>query len=193
MATARPFNVAQAFSAFSKKLSRSSQASDGEKLSVFHEDAVLQKKVSLADESYRLSVISAYKKYMNPYKALGKNSAEAKALAVDEENLLKAYNVFKAVLEANKTQGDGETFVELSEVKSPLTAKPCYTDGGQFIYMQCWLIFEQGIKDYIPELVLKNQGVDSTWHLEFTPLKTYRFDYQDKEVMAIIEQCYHAK
>ncbi len=192
MALEKSFSAAEAFSAFARKFAKSTQASGNKKPAIFHEDQLLQKKVNSADETFRLTVISSYKKYLNPFKTLGKNSAQAKSIAKDQEDLLKAYALFKTVAEANRTTGDAETYIKIDGIQSPLCQKDCYTAGGEFLYMQCWLIFEQGIKDYIPELVEQTVNMQSSYRLTFSPLKTYRFDYQDKEVMAIIEQCYHS-
>ncbi|MBR7080224.1 MAG: hypothetical protein IKI40_06855, partial [Treponema sp.] len=66
-----------------------------------------------------------------------------------------------------------------------------YTIGKNFIYLQCWLIYEQGARDFIPELEEIEVDMQTTYHLHFVPLKNYEFNYKDKEVIAIIESVYH--
>ncbi len=191
MARKSKLPVARAFTAFSEKFSRSFQSEDKSKPNIVHEDEILQKKIDAKEAEYRASVIAKYQAYSDPYHTFGKKSSEAQAIAEDEANLLKAYSLFKAVREANMTIGDLSTSINVKEVQSPLTSRECYTIGKNLIYLQCWLIYEQGARDFIPVIEEKEEDMQTTYHLQFLPLKTYAFDYKDKEVIAIIESVYH--
>ena len=191
MAKKNQLPVARAFAAFSSKFSRSFQSRDNSKPNIVHEDEILQKKIDAKEEEYRAQVIAKYQAYSDPYHTYGKKSPEAQALAEDEENLVKAYSLFKAVREANLGIGDLATFVDVKEIQSPLTSRECYTIGKNFIYLQCWLIYEQGSRDFIPEFFEVEEDLQTTYHLHFVPLKTYAFDYKDKEIIGIIESVYH--
>lgn len=191
MAKKNQLPVARAFTAFSEKFSRSFQSRDNSRPNIVHEDEIIQKKFDAKEAEYRASIIAKYQGYSDPYHTYGKKSAEAQAIAEDEANLVKAYSLFKAVREANLSIGDLSTFINVKEIQSPLTERECYTIGKNFIYLQCWLIYEQGARDFIPELEEIEVDMQTTYHLHFVPLKNYEFNYKDKEVIAIIESVYH--
>ena len=183
--------VAGAFNSFSEKFFRSAQYLDGSVLDLQREDDLLQKKVYEKEKDYKKSIITAYSRFMNPFRALGKKSREAQEISEDEENLLKAYNLFKTVKNANAEIGDGSTFISVSEIKSPLTEKLRYTSGGDFIYLQCWLIYEQGIRDYVPCIEEKEEHLGTFYTLDFVPFRSFNFSWQEREVIAAIEEAFH--
>ena len=184
-------SAAEAFSEFSKIFRRSPQSRDNSKQNLFYPNELLQKKINAREEDYKVTVISAYKKYLNPYKTLGKTQA-AQSIENDEKNLLKAYALFKAVHDANAEIGDLNTFADLKYIHSPLTQRDCYTIGGEFIYLQCWLIYSQNIRDFVPNLVEIQEKLGTFYALEFVPAKNYSFNFQDKEVLGIIQGAYHS-
>ena len=183
--------VAEAFNQFIHKFERSPQAIDKSKPRIIHENDIIQKKIQIREQDYNASIVAEYSKYLNPYKTLGKNSPIAASIDCDEQNLLRAYNLFKAVREANSSIGDINTFIKLTDIHSPLTSKDCYTTGGQFIYLQCWLIFAQNIKDFVPELVSQEENMQTVFTLQFSPFKTFAFSYQDKEVMGAVQEAFY--
>lgn len=184
--------AAEAFGAFAKKFLKSSQYNDQSKVNIVYEDDIIQNKINAKEEDYRTLIISSYSKYLNPYRVLGKNSSMAQAIDNDEKNLLKAYKLFKAVQEANTSIGDINTFVNIPNIHSPLTERQCYTEGGEFIYLQCWLMFSQNIKDFIPELVAVQENFQTRYVLQFSLTKNYGWSFQDKEVLATIQSAYKA-
>ena len=188
---AEKMTAGQAFSAFAKKFARSTQAQDNSALEVFHEDSFLQQKINAKEQDYNAAILSSYAKYLNPFRILGKNSRQAELISLDEKNLLKAYNVFKAVREINATVGDTSTFIKTDKVESPLVLQEAYTTGGEFIYLQCWLRFSQKATDFVPELVAVQENLQTHYILQFSPLKSFGWSFQDKEVIAAIESAYH--
>lgn len=182
--------VGQAFDDFAKKFRRSSQFSDGSKPNIIYEDDLVQKKINATEDAFRKTVVSSYAKYLNPFKVYGRNSAQAKEISEDEENLVRAYNLFKAVKEANLSYGTDDTFIKTSKISSPLTSKNIYTAGGEFLYLQCWLIQARNVRDYIPELVEHEENFQTVYSLEFYPLRSYKFDRRDKEIIAVLQETY---
>lgn len=183
--------VARAFNLFSKKFSRSTQYLDSADIDLQRDDELLQRKVYEREKDYKKSIVTAYSKFMNPFRVLGKNSREALEINEDEQNLLKAYNLFKTIKEANEKVGDGSTFIKVSEIKSPLTEKLRYTSGGDFIYLQCWLRYEQGIRDFVPCIEEVENRLETSHRLDFFPARCYQFSWQEKEVVAAIEETFH--
>ncbi len=184
--------AAEAFGAFAKKFLKSSQYNDNSKPNIVYEDDIIQRKINAKEDDYKALIISSYSKYLNPFRVLGKNSPLAQAIDTDEKNLLKAYNLFKAVHDANLSIGDTNTFVKIPDIHSPLTNRDCYTSGGEFIYLQCWLMFAQNIKDFIPELVAVEENFQTHYVLQFSQTKNYGWSFQDKEVLAAIQSAYSA-
>ncbi len=181
--------IVRAVSAFSKKLSRFTAANpNGEPSTPMRPDEIRQKKVDISEEAFRLSVAENYRKYRFPYKTLGENSETADALNTDEQRLLAAYNLFKAILAANEAFSKYETFIRDNVIATPLVDMEQYTTGDEFIYLQSWLYFEQKAKDYIPYLSIKPDG---SYILKFIPTADYRWNYRAKEVFAIIHSVFY--
>ena len=179
-------NVSDAVNAFSKIFARF-QKSGGEVQKRKTEDEILQEKINSNENARKQSVSKTYKIYKDPFGALGTSSDRARAIYDDEQNLLKAYNLFKAVSEAVKSKSDKETFVSSFEIESPLSRKNSYTFGGNFIYLICWLKFEEGIGDFVP--VFRESG--KSYKLRFVPASEFRFENSDTELIAIIKEIFY--
>ncbi len=180
--------IIKSVSAFSKKMERFMAANpEGKPSHTLSADEIRQKKIDYHEQDYRASVAEAYKKYKFPYKTLGE-TPEADAINGEEQHLLAAYNLFKAVQEANRQFSVQGTYIRDNVVSCALCDMEQYTLGDNFIYLQCWLYFEQKAKDFFPFMSV---NPDASYTLKFAPLKDYRFNYKDKEVFAIIKQCYY--
>lgn len=181
--------IVRAVSAFSKKLSRFTEANqNAEPARPMRADEIRQKKVDYYEEEFKLSVAGNYRKYRFPYKTLGSSSSIADAILKDEERLLSAYNLFKAVKEANAQFAKYETFIVDNVIATPLNVMDQYTTGDEFIYLQCWLYFEKKIRDFIPFM---NVNPDGTYRLQFASASDYRWNHTDKEIFAVIHQNFY--
>lgn len=152
-------------------------------------DEIRQKKIDYYEEEFKLAVAGNYRKYRFPYKTLGEKSAEADSLSCDEERILAAYNLYKAVREANASFGVYETRIADDVIRTPLTAMEAYTTGDEFVYLQAWLYFEKRARDFIPYMYLQDGG--SSYILRFAETSGYRWNYKDKEVFAIIQAAFY--
>lgn len=152
-------------------------------------DEIRQKKIDYYEEEFKLAVAGNYRKYRFPYKTLGEKSAEADSLTCDEERILAAYNLYKAVREANASFGVYETRIADDVIRTPLTAMEQYTTGDEFVYLQAWLYFEKRSRDFIPYMYLQDGG--SSCILRFADASGYRWNYKDKEVFAIIQAAFY--
>ncbi|MCR5764237.1 MAG: hypothetical protein K6G00_12730 [Treponema sp.] len=181
--------IIRAVSALSNKLSRfKSSNPNAEPDRPLRADEIRQKKVDYFEEDFKLAVAGNYRKYRFPYKTLGSNSSVADALIKDEERLLSAYNLFKAVKEANAQFSKYETFIVDNVITTPLNAMEQYTTGDEFIYLQSWLYFEKKVRDYIPFM---NVNSDGSYRLQFVPASDYRWNHTDKEIFAVIRQNFY--
>ncbi len=152
-------------------------------------DEIRQKKIDFYEEEFKLAVAGNYRKYRFPYKSLGEQSSEADSLTCDEERIYSAYQLYKAVREANESFGVYETRIIDDVIRTPLTQMEPYTTGDEFVYLQAWLYFEKKAKDFIPYMFLLDDG--SSYLLRFMRSSDYRWNYKDKEVFAIIQASFY--
>lgn len=178
-------DISEAFSSFSKKLKRFEQSSSQERTVTPARDALLQTQIRESGERFKIGVVSTYRIFRAPFEALGQNSDRAASIDRDQQALLKAYNLYKSVIDIDRENQDEENSTHIGSVQivSPLAQKASYTDGGQFIYLEAWLYFEQNCREYIPvfmEVEGKNQ-------LVFKAAGSFDFNPHDKEIFRLIE------
>lgn len=181
-----PENLTDAINAFAQKFAIF-QKTGNELPKRKTEDEILQDKIDANEAARKQSVAKSYKIYKDPFGALGKASDRARAIYEDEQNLLKAYNLFKAVKEAVESKSDRDTYVSSFEMESPLTKKNAYTFGGSLIYLICWLKFEEGVGDYVP--VFEESG--KSYKLKFVPASDYRFDSSDSDLISMVKEIFY--
>lgn len=177
-------NIQEVFSTFSQKLARFNKSSQTERTIPPSKDSYYEEKLRERGERLRTSVVSTYKIFRAPYEALGKSSDRAASLDRDEQNLLKAYNLYKSCMDIDKENQDeiGATHIKSVEIYSPLADKASYTGGGQFIYLLCWLYFEQGCAEYLPFFAEAGNHCS----LCFAPADSVQLDPHEKEIFEII-------
>lgn len=180
--------IASAFSAFGKKLSRFVQSDETAPNLPPRTDELTQRRILEADAAFSAAVVKTYAKYRFPYQVFGEHSHEARSIARDEDALLAAYRLFCAVREANDQFGTDQTRIKDDVIASPLAGKPAYTQGGDFVYLQCWLRYEQGVTDVVPQFA---QGKEGLYTLQFVPSAAFRADYKTKEITAVIQDAFY--
>ena len=178
-------NFQDVLSSFSQKLSRFNKSSSAQRVVQPSKDSYYEEKLRERGERLHASVVSTYKIYRSPFESLGGQSDRAASLDKDEQNLLKAYNLYKACMDIDKENQDeiGATHIKTVELYSPLADKASYTSGGQFIYLLCWLFFEQDCQEYIP-FFNENENHHS---LAFAKSDSFSFDAHDREIFEIIK------
>ncbi|MBO5137157.1 MAG: hypothetical protein J6B81_01475 [Spirochaetaceae bacterium] len=181
--------LGQAISNFETKFKRYI-ASDGNMTPKLQKNKSDSKYYSLDDkERYKKSVIENYKKFIAPFQVFGKSSAIADQLERDKTNLMAAFNLYKSVHELNQQFGSTETYIKSIDLETPLTHRDRYTKGGEFIYLQCWFIYECKQKELVPQLTQNEQN--GIWRLSFVPEERKHVTAQDLEVEAIIQECFY--
>lgn len=179
-------SISDVFSNFAKTLSRFNQSGrDLPKRKT--EDDFLQDKINAGEAGRKQAVSKTYKIYKDPFGVLGKTSDRAKSIYEDEQNLLKAYNLFKAVKDVCDSKSDKGTFVSSFEIESPLTRKAAYIMNGNFVYLICWLMFEENIGDFVPVL----EEVNNSCKIRFVSSENYKFNYSDMEVIRIVKEMFY--
>ncbi len=181
--------LSQAVSSFSQKFSRFRKSPGAERTVPQSENEVIQRQLRERIQRLTASVAATYRIYKSPFEALGKNSDRAAGIDRDEQQLLKAYNLYKSVLDIQKEDEEGDgTFISRVEIATPLKDKAGYTSGGQFIYLVCWLHFEQGMSEFIPFFTEK----DGAYSLAFARNENFEFEEHDKEIFEIIRQEFYS-
>ena len=183
-----PQNIAEVFSNFSQKLALFNKSPDAVRTpspekakNEYYEERLRER-----GEKLRASVVSTYKIYKSPFEALGEASDRAASIERDEQNLLKAYNLYKSCMDIDKENQDeiGATHIKSVEIASPLSEKASYTQGGQFVYLFAWLYFEQNQQEFFP-FFAENENHHA---LCFTSAEKFQFsDQHDKEIFEIIK------
>ena len=183
-------NIQEVFSNFSQKLARFNKAQDAERVVQPSKNSYYEEKMRERGEKLRSSVIATYKIYRAPFEALGEKSDRASSIDRDEQNLLKAYNLYKSCMELDKENQDeiGSTHIKNVEIYSPLADKASYTSGGQFIYLLSWLHFEQNQQDYFPYF----SESENHYNLCFAPTSNFDFDPHEKEIFNIIKEEFYS-
>ncbi len=186
-------NIQDVLSSFSKKLSRFNNSQNSVRLSSPEraKTEYLEEKLRERAERLRSSVISTYKIYRAPFEALGEKSDRAASLDRDEQALLKAYNLYKSCMDIDKENQDeiGTTHIRNVELYSPLADKASYTTGGQFVYLLCWLYFEQNCQEFLPFL----KDIDNHFVLCFSRTEGFQFaDSHEKEIFELVKSEFYS-
>ena len=186
-------NITDVLSAFSQKLNRFNKSPDAVRLPSQEraKTEYLEEKLRERAERLRSSVVSTYKIYRAPFEALGEKSDRAVSLDRDEQALLKAYNLYKSCMDIDKENQDeiGATHIKNVDLYSPLADKASYTTGGQFIYLLCWLYFEQNCQEFLPFF---NEN-ESHFVLCFSPTDGFQFaDPHEKEIFELVKSEFYS-
>ena len=207
-------SIKKAISEFSEKLKSYNNASEeGRIYKKPKESAESRLETLMAEKDFAFckTVISTYRKYRFPLKALGEKSTEAAEIAADQKSLEACYKLYKALQEANAKDGlsggsaagivhstsagsSGRTATSTAgtylkaELVTPLTSKDKYTLGDDFIYLICYLHFELKCADLVPYFERK---ADGTFSLKFTNAENAKFSALQKDVMTVVKTTFY--
>lgn len=111
------------------------------------------------------------------------------AIEKDEEDLLKAYELFVKLVELNKTAGDNSTHLKSIQLTSPLCRKPEYTaefPSENFSLLRLWFLAKNPEAAFVPEIVeqVNNPGA---FLLDFIDIDMWQQTAFEKEVLALLK------
>lgn len=141
------------------------------------------------EKLYQQKIEREYRILLNPDLYYSENSASALQLETEKKQILQAYNLFKGILEVNRTVGDEETFAQMPLINSPLAQREKYTVRQELGYLQAWLYFECNIQDYVP--VLKKFKMQ--WYLTFLSRDHYYPSDKELEIIRVVEEIFYKK
>ena len=102
----------------------------------------------------------------------------------DEDNLITAYKLFCALLEANDNIGDNQTRLKDFSITSPLCKKSEYTTrDGRFSFLLLWFISTNPDSEYIPQMTaLPAEG----FVLTFVEKEMWEPTFFEKEILQLV-------
>lgn len=183
-------NISDVFSKFSKKLKKFNESPDAKIVKEPTDDSRLQETIREKAARLQENVLATYKIYKSPFEILGLESKRAASIDADEQELFKAYNLFKSVMDLNLSNQDeiGATYIKDVEIFSPLSQKGVYVSGGQFVYLRAWLCFEKGCAEYVPFF----KDSDGKVSLRFEKSGIFKTSRQEEEILRIIKDEFYS-
>ena len=131
-------------------------------------------------------VVAAYRQLLSPESFFGDFSAIAQQLEDDKKLLVRAYDLFVALVDLNRQLGDKDTFITDFTIASPLIQRERYTTGSDFVYLQFWLQWEAKRTDYVP--VLRLARGQPGWQLVFVPSGSFSWTDWELNVVQLLEE-----
>ena len=131
-------------------------------------------------------VVAAYRELLWPEATFGDFSAIAQQLEDDKKLLVRAYDLFVALVDVNRQLGDQDTFIADFTIASPLTQRERYTTGSDFVCLQFWLQWEAKRTDYVP--VLRLARGQPGWQLVFVPSGSFSWTDWELSVVQLLEE-----
>lgn len=168
-------SFSQTMSEFSKKLNRFTEAGNTKLEKPLSQDKRLEQTIHNMEQDRKNLIEKQYAAFSNPV---------SQQVEEDEENLLKAYNLFKQALELNLNAGDSHTKLADLRISSPLCQKREYCSGSGFSFLMIWFLKKEQDAEYVPVISMHNESR----YLEFIPRDEYEFSKFEKEVLQIIPE-----
>ena len=179
-------NVYKAVMDFQEKFRRFSGAAEKSEPQIQKSgETLLEERIEQKQKEFEHGVMSAY----NRFCLSAASDDPENSVRTDCQNLLAAYNLYKAVHEAEKQFSNEHTALKKDILVSSLCQKSEYTSGDDFVYLKAWLYFNQNIRDLVPFFVQNERG---SFSLQFVPERLAKFTLREKEIFSIIAGI-HAK
>ena len=107
----------------------------------------------------------------------------------DEEDLIKAYELFCQLKSLNEQAGDRQTHLKSMAITSPLCHKGEYTGVGtsgnsRFAFLRLWFVTMKPDAQFVPEIT---ESVNGSFVLEFTDIELWQPASLEKEIMQSFE------
>lgn len=173
-------SMLQSLNAFSQKMKT---MSDGGQVTLNQEPSVmknLQAQINQQEEERIEALQTRFSEYLEPV---------TQAIEKDEEDLLKAYELFIQLVELNKTAGDNSTHLKSFQLTSPLCRKTEYTaelPSESFSLLRLWFVARNPEVAFVPEIVQAANSQDS-FALDFIDIDMWQQTSFEKEVIALLK------
>ncbi len=133
----------------------------------------LQQHINQQDEEKRALLRSQFQEFAMPV---------TQDIEKDEEDLLKAYELFCQLKSLNEQSGDRQTHLKSLALSSPLCHKSEYAAEGstRFALLRLWFLTTKPDAQFVPEITEDSNGSVA---LEFTDLDLWQPSSFEKEIM----------
>ena len=111
------------------------------------------------------------------------------AIEKDEDDLLKAYNLFIQLMELNKTAGDNTTHLRSFLLTSPICRKSEYTaelPSESFSLLRLWFAANNPDAEFVPDLV-QMENAPGTFALDFIDIDMWQYTSFEKEIISLLK------
>lgn len=177
MAEEQSKSVGGALKNFAAKFSRAKKEGSLDEVKVESELRPVQESV----EEYEARRLDAIKKqfddFMNPV---------TQEIEQDEENLIKAYELYCKLVEACDTTGDTGTRLRDYSLLSPLCKKTEYTGGDRFLYLRLWFLKVTPDVKFVPEITAVPGGTVPVYVLTFIDKDMWHPGLAEKEILQAV-------
>ena len=140
----------------------------------------LQTQINQQEEDRLTSLQTRFSEYLDPV---------TQDIEKDEEDLLKAYELFVKLVELNKTAGDNSTHLKSFQLTSPLCRKTEYTaelPSESFSLLRLWFVARNPEAAFVPEIVQTANSPDS-FTLDFIDIDMWQQTSFEKEVISLLK------
>ena len=171
-------SMIQTLNEFSQKIQALSQGAEVSFYEKISDSSKLQAQINQHEEERFTYLQSRFSEYLNPL---------TQDVEQDEENLMKAYQLFLKLQELNKTDGDSATHLKSYLLTSPLCRKSEYTalPSESFSLLRLWFIVNNPDAAFVPEIVAMENAAGS-FALDFIDIDMWQQTSFEKEIINMV-------
>ena len=144
------------------------------------DDKLLQEEINRREQERTEMLRKKYQDFLEP---------RTPDIEEDEENLLKAYELFCKVNEISETINQDATKAKARlrsmEIASPLCRRDDYTLGDSMTFLRLWFLQKEPEAAFVPEFVRAENG---QFYLDFTARELWTPGTLEKEILQSLEE-----
>ena len=181
MADTRPgkLSIVQTLNAFSQKIKAMADGAEFTFQTAASDMTKLQAQINQQEAERFKNLQGRFSEYLNPM---------TQAIEQDEENLMKAYQLFLKLLELNKTDGDSSTHLKSYMLTSPLCRKSEYTGSvpsENFCLLRLWFLVNNPDAAFVPEIT-ELENAPGSYALNFIDIDMWQPASFEKEIINMV-------
>ena len=143
-------------------------------------DKLLQEEINRREEERTQMLRKKYLEFLEP---------RTPDIEEDEENLLKAYELFCKINEItdtiNQDPSKAKARLRSMEIASPLCRRDDYTLGDAMVFLRLWFLNREPETAFVPEFVRAENGA---FYLDFTARELWTPGTLEKEILQSLEE-----
>ena len=143
-------------------------------------DKMLQEEINRREEERTQMLRKRYLDFLEP---------RTPDIEEDEENLLKAYELFCKVNEISETinqdSSKAKARLHSMEIASPLCRRDDYTLGDAMTFLRLWFLNKEPEAAFVPEFIRAENG---QFYLSFTARELWNLTSLEKEILQSLEE-----